>query len=67
MSIVDDPENCLECGRLGLPVAVVISSTAALCPDCAARVGYHLAEAWQLAQLAGLPSLDALRIALRPR
>ena len=67
MSIVDDPENCLECGRLGLPVAVVISSTAALCPDCAARVGYHLAEAWQLAQLAGLPSLDALRIAVRPR
>ena len=67
MSIVDDPENCLECGRLGLPVAVVISSTAALCPDCAARVGYHLAEAWQICQLAGLPSLDALRIALRPR
>jgi len=46
---------------------VLISSTAALCPDCAARVGYHLAEAWQLAQLAGLPSLDALRIAVRPR
>ena len=67
MSIVDDPEDCLECGRPGLPVAVLISSTAALCPDCAARVGYHLAEAWQLAKLAGLPSLDALRIALRPR
>lgn len=67
MSIVDDPEDCLECGRNGLPVAVVISSTAALCPDCAARVGYHLAEAWQLAQLAGLTSLDQLRIAVRPR
>ena len=64
MSIVDDPEDCLECGRPGLPVAVLISSTAALCPDCAARVGHHLAEAWQICQLAGLPSLDALRIAL---
>ena len=67
MSIVDDPENCLECGRLGLPVAVVISNTAALCPDCAGRVGWHLAEAWQLCQLAGLTSLDQLRLAVRPR
>ena len=67
MSIADDPEDCLECGRPGLPVAVLISSTAALCPDCAARVGYHLAEAWQICQLAGLPSLDALRISVRPR
>lgn len=67
MSIVDDPEDCLECGRPGLPVAVLISSTAALCPDCAARVGYHLAEAWQLCQLAGLTSLDQLRLAVRPR
>lgn len=67
MSIVDDPEDCLECGRVGLPVAVVISSRAALCPDCAGRVGYHLAEAWQLCQLAGLTSLDQLRLAVRPR
>ena len=67
MSIVDDPEDCLECGRPGLPVAVLISSTAALCSDCAARIGYHLAEAWQICQLAGLPSLDALRISVRPR
>ena len=67
MSIVDDPEDCLECGRSNLPVAVVISSTAALCADCAARIGYHLAEAWQICQLAGLPSLDALRISVRPR
>jgi len=67
MSIFDDPEDCLECGRPGLPVAVLISSTAALCPDCAARVGYHLAEAWQLCQLAGLTSLDQLRLAVRPR
>lgn len=67
MSIVDDPEDCLECGRNGLPVAVVISSTAALCADCAARVGWHMAEAWQLCQLAGLTSLDQLRLAVRPR
>ena len=67
MSIVDDPEDCLECGRNGLPVAVVISSTAALCANCAARCGWHLAELWQLAQLAGLSSLDQLRLAVRPR
>ena len=67
MSIFDDPEDCLECGRPSLPEAVLISSTAALCPYCAARVGWQLAEAWQLAQLAGLPSLDALRTAVRPR